>query len=48
MIRPDQLLKVYVPERLPQIASSLRIVTPLPPLQGITMRKFRHPFLAAC
>src|ERR1700749_4143248 len=48
VIRPDPFLKVYVAEKL----ATDRIVAahrpPLPPPQGITMRKFRHPFLAAC
>jgi hypothetical protein len=48
VIRPDPLLKIYVAEK----AAANRIVAahrhPLPPSQGITMRKFRHPFSAPC
>ena len=48
VIRPDPLLKVYVAEK----PATNRIVAahryPLPPLQGITIRKFRHPFSAPC
>jgi hypothetical protein len=48
MIRPNSLLKVYITEK---VAANPVIATHRHPrslLQGITMRKFGNPFLAAC